>query len=355
MPPILEADEAATRSGPVESSSTLSEIDAAPSQQTLVEGRLDELCITTGIVRPIPRPALVDRESRLIWPYIIAITFFHLLIPLAFMPYFFSWWGLVWLPVGNYIFCSMGIGAGYHRLLTHRGYKCPLWLEHTLAILGVCNLQESPARWVVVHRLHHQHSDHEPDPHTPMVSWFWSHVGWLFIENRYTTAAETYHKYARDVLSDRFYMRLERNSMYLWVAVLQSALFFVVGLGIGYLLRGTLAGSYQVGIQWLLWGVIYRTLFTWHVTWAVNSASHLWGYRNYDTRENSRNNWLVALATNGEGWHNNHHADPRAAAHGHRWWEVDITYATICLWEKMGLAWDVLRPNESLLGRRQKD
>ena len=330
------------------------EIEAAPAIQALTEGRLDELCITTQLERPIPRPPLVDAESRLIWPYIIAITFFHLLIPLAFLSYFFSWWGVVWLPIGNYIFCSMGIGAGYHRLLTHRGYKCPLWLGHTLAILGCCNLQESPARWVVVHRLHHQHSDHEPDPHTPMVSAFWSHVGWLFIENRHTTEAETYHKYARDVLSDRFYMKLERNSNYLWVFVVQAVLFFVAGLGVGYLLRGNLAGSYQVGIQWLLWGVIYRTLWTWHVTWAVNSASHLWGYRNYDTRENSRNNWLVALATNGEGWHNNHHADPRAAAHGHRWWEVDITYATICLWEKIGLAWDVLRPNEALLGRRQK-
>jgi stearoyl-CoA desaturase (delta-9 desaturase) len=337
-----------------EEPAALSEIDAGLAQQALTEGRLDELCITTQLERPIPRPPLVDDKSRLIWPYIISITFFHLLIPLAFLPYFFSWWGLLWLPIGNYIFCSMGIGAGYHRLLTHRGYKCPVWLEHTLAVLGCCNLQESPARWVVVHRLHHQHSDHEPDPHTPMVSTFWSHVGWLFIENRHTTAAETYHKYARDVLSDRFYMKLERNSNYLWVFVAHAVLFFVVGLGVGYLLRGNLEGSYQVGIQWLLWGVIYRTLFTWHVTWAVNSASHLWGYRNYETRENSRNNWLVALATNGEGWHNNHHADPRAAAHGHRWWEVDITYATICLWEKMGLAWDVLRPNEALLGRRQK-
>ena len=107
-------------------------------------------------------------------------------------------------------------------------------------------------------------------------------------------------------------------------------------------------------MQWLLWGVVYRTLFTWHVTWGVNSAAHLWGYRNYDTRENSRNNWLIALGTNGEGWHNNHHADPRSAAHGHRWWEFDVTYLTICLWERLGLVWDVLRPNQSLLERRKK-
>jgi fatty-acid desaturase len=201
-------------------------------------------------------------------------------------------------------------------LLTHRGFKCPLWFEHCLAILGVCNLQESPARWVVVHRLHHQHSDHEPDPHTPLVSWFWGHVGWTFIENRDTTSAATYHKYAGDILSDPFYMRLERNLLYVWVYVLQAALFLVFGLGVGYFLIGTLSGSLRVGLQWLLWGVVYRTLVTWHVTWGVNSAAHLWGYRNYDTRENSRNNWLLALCTNGEGWHNNHHSDPRAAAHG---------------------------------------
>jgi stearoyl-CoA desaturase (delta-9 desaturase) len=247
----------------------------------------------------------------------------------------------------------MGIGAGFHRLLTHRGYKCPLWLEHTLALLGVCNLQESPARWVVVHRLHHQHSDHQPDPHTPQVSPFWGHVGWLFIENRHTTSAETYHKYARDILSDPLYMRLERNLWYFWVYVIHAVLFLAAGLGVGYAMHGTLAGSYQVGAQWLLWGVVYRTIYTWHVTWGVNSAAHLWGYRNYDTRENSRNNWLISLATNGEGWHNNHHADPRAAAHGHRWWELDVTYLTICAWEKLGLAWDVERPNQSLLGRRR--
>jgi stearoyl-CoA desaturase (delta-9 desaturase) len=139
-----------------------------------------------------------------------------------------------------------------------------------------------------------------------------------------------------------------------WLYFLHAALFLVAGLAMGFWLHGTWAGSVQVGLQWLLWGVVYRTIFTWHVTWGVNSFAHLWGYRNYETRENSRNNWLFALATNGDGWHNNHHADPRAAAHGHLWWEVDVTYITICLWERLGLAWDVIRPNESLLERRKK-
>src|SRR3954464_2007056 len=111
--------------------------------------------MTNALGDRLPRPQLVDAKSRIIWPYIIGVAVFHLLVPLAFLSYVFSWWGVVWLPIGNFIFCSMGIGAGYHRLLTHRGYKCPPWLEHTLAVLGMCNLQDSPARWVVVHRMHH--------------------------------------------------------------------------------------------------------------------------------------------------------------------------------------------------------
>jgi stearoyl-CoA desaturase (delta-9 desaturase) len=224
-----------------------------------------------------------------------------------------------------------------------------MWLEHALAILGVCNLQDSPARWVLVHRLHHQHSDHAADPHSPLVSCFWGHVGWLFVENRQLSTAATYERYARDILSDPLYLWLERRRMYLWVYVAHAALFGLAGAAVGFWLHGTGAGAVQVAMQWLLWGVVYRTVYTWHVTWGVNSFSHLWGYRNYDTRENSRNNWFFALATNGDGWHNNHHAQPRAAAHGHRWWELDVTYCTIWLWEKIGLAWDVKRPTVALV------
>lgn len=303
----------------------------------------------------IPRPPLVDEHSRIIWPYVIGVLSFHLLIPLAFLPYFFSWYGLLWLPIGNYLFCSMGIGAGLHRLHTHRSYKCPLWFEHLLALLGCCNLQESPTRWVLVHRIHHQHSDQQPDPHSPMSGWFWGHVGWLFIENRQLSTPATYEKYARDMLRDPFYFRLERNLLYLWVYVLHAVLFALAGLGVGYLLRGTWSGAVQIAVQWVLWGVVYRTIYTWHVTWGVNSVTHLFGYRNYETREYSTNHWLMALLTNGEGWHNNHHADPRSAAHGfHRWWELDITYLTIRLWERIGLVWDVVPPTTNLLESRTR-
>ena len=327
-------------------------ITTLPGNQSLADQREQvEPCL-----HGIRRPSTVDERSRIVWEYVLGVGLFHLLIPLAFVPGLFSWWGVLWLPVGNYLFCSMGVGAGLHRLLTHRSYKCPLWFEHFLALLACCNLQQSPARWVLVHRIHHQHSDHEPDPHTPMVNWFWGHVGWLFVENRFLSKSDTYEKYIRDLLRDPLYIRLERNQNYLWVYAAHAVLFGLAGLVVGWFWTGTTEGMVRVSAQWLLWGVVYRTIYTWHVTWAVNSFSHMWGYRNYETRENSRNLWWCALMTSGEGWHNNHHADPRSCAHGfHRWWEFDLTYLTIRLWQKLGLAWDLVPPTQVLLERRTRN
>src|SRR5437764_1105172 len=153
---------------------------------------------------PIARPADADR-GRILWPYVLGFGAFHLLLPLAFVPWLFSWTGLVLVPLGNYLFCSLGIGAGFHRLLTHRSFRCPRWVEHTFAVLGVCSLQDSPARWVMIHRLHHQHSDRQPDPHSPLVSWFWGHMGWLLVENRALSRLAPCERYARDMLPDPCY------------------------------------------------------------------------------------------------------------------------------------------------------
>ncbi len=299
---------------------------------------------TSGRKLQVPLPATVDRR-RIIWGYVIGLIAFHLLIPVAFLPGWFSWVGLLWLPVGNYIFCSLGIGAGFHRLLTHRSFQCPLWFEHILALLGVCCLQDAPARWVVIHRLHHQHSDEQPDPHTPQVNWFWGHMGWLLLENSQLSRIATYERYARDLLEDPFYMRLERKQFWLWVYVAQAVAFFLVGLAIGWIATGQYWHGVHVGLMWLLWGVVYRTIYTWHVTWGVNSFCHMSGYRTYETRDTSHNSMLLGLATNGDGFHNNHHAEPRSARHGHFWWEFDLTYQTIRLWQRLGLAWGIILPN----------
>jgi stearoyl-CoA desaturase (delta-9 desaturase) len=300
----------------------------------------------------IPKPAGVDSQSRVIWEYLIPVILFHLLIPLAFLPYFFSWWGIVWLFVGNYIFTSLGIGAGYHRLLTHRGFKCPRWFEYMLTTLGVCSFQDSPARWVLVHRVHHQHSDHREDPHTPRVTAYWAHMGWLFVDNRELSTMAAYERYTRDLLRDKYYFWLQRKANWVLVYLIHAIAITAMGYVVGAIMYGNWSGSLRVGLQFLMWGVIMRTVFTWHVTWGINSFSHMWGYRNYETREDSRNNWLFAFLTNGEGWHNNHHADPRSARHGHRWWEIDVTWMSLLLAEKIGLVTDLVRPNQSALDRK---
>ena len=300
----------------------------------------------------LPRPKGVNEKSRILWPYLIVVITLHLLLPLAFVSYFFSWWGMLWLPIGNYLFTSLGIGAGYHRLLTHRGFKCPKWFEYTLAVMGVCSLQDSPCRWVLVHRVHHQHSDHQSDPHTPKVSAFWAHVGWMFIDNQELSTAGAYDKYVRDLMRDPFYLWLQRGINWIWVYVVHALAIWGLGFLVGYLAYGTSEQTIQMGMRFLIWGVILRTIFTWHVTWGINSFSHMWGYKNYDTREDSRNNWLFALLTNGEGWHNNHHADPRSARHGHRWWEIDITWMSLRFFEKIGIIRDLVPPNQSALEKK---
>lgn len=299
----------------------------------------------------IPRPEGVNSQSRILWEYLIPVIVFHLMIPLAFIPYFFSWWGLLFLPLGNYLFTSLGIGAGYHRLLTHRGFDCPKWLEYSLATLGVCSFQDSPGRWVLVHRVHHQHSDHQPDPHTPRVSAFWSHMGWMFIDNRDLSTAAAYDKYCRDLMRDPYYRWLQRGINWVWVYIIHAAVLLLLGIGLAFLIAAP-ENRYQFAVQFFFWTVIMRTIFTWHVTWGINSAAHIWGYQNYDTREDSRNNWLFALLTNGEGWHNNHHADPRSAQHGHRWWEVDVTYISLVALEKIGLVRNLVRPNHKRLSKK---
>ncbi len=292
----------------------------------------------------LQRPDSVG-ERRFFWSYLAVIIAFHLLLPLALIPGLFTWTGLLLVFLGNYVFGSVGINIGYHRLLTHRSFQCPKWLEHGFALLGVCSLQGSPGRWVAVHRMHHQHSDERPDPHSPLVSFFWGHLGWLVIENRNLDTMSTYEKYARDVFQDRFYMRLHRDEVWLLIYAAHALLMLGLGFLAGWMLTGTRAAALQFALSILVWGVIVRTVFVWHITWAVNSVAHRWGYRNYKTDENSQNNWFVALLTNGEGWHNNHHANQRSASHGHRWWELDLTYWTILLLRELGLATDVIAPS----------
>ncbi|TWT42731.1 acyl-CoA desaturase [Botrimarina hoheduenensis] len=289
-----------------------------------------------AVATPSAAPRRID------WPALATVLTIHLLAATAFSPWLFSWWGVALAIAGCYVFGTLGINLGYHRLLTHRSFRCAAWLEHLLAVLGVCCLEKTPGHFVATHRAHHQHSDREEDPHSPLGSLFWGHVGWVFVENPSLNSAAAYEKYARDVLRDPFYLGLERNLRWVWVYAAHAALFLIAGFGAGWLVSGSAQEALRLGLSVLVWGVFVRTVLVWHITWSVNSIAHTWGYRNYDTRENSRNNFLVGLISNGEGWHNNHHADQRAAAHGHRWWEIDVTYASIRLLRACGLVWDIV-------------
>jgi stearoyl-CoA desaturase (delta-9 desaturase) len=296
----------------------------------------------------LPRPATVDGHT-IVWDYTISFVVYHAVACLAFFPYFFSWTGVALIPIGMYAFGTLGINLCYHRLLTHQGFVVPKWLERTFATLGVLCVQDTPAKWVAIHRLHHQYSDEQPDPHSPLVTMFWGHMGWLLVENRQINNLNHYEKYARDVLRDPYYFALERNLLWVWINLASWLFFFAVGFIASYVDVPDPATATQFGLSLLVWGVFVRTVVVWHVTWSVNSLAHVFGYRNYETDENSRNNWFVGLVSNGEGWHNNHHADQRSAKHGHKWWELDVTWLTVSLLEKLGLAEKIVRPSHRLV------
>ena len=251
------------------------------------------------------------------WTTIIAFSVFHAGAVAAL--FYFSWTALFWALALYYISLSFGIGMSYHRLLTHRSYKVPKAIEYFLTICATLALEGGPLFWVATHRIHHQFSDKPGDPHSPRDGTWWSHIGWMLVGEVTHSESKVMAKYAPDLAKDRFHVWL---SKYHWVPL--------TVVGILLLVFG--------GVPCLLWGVFLRVTLGHHVTWAVNSATHLWGSRRFQTRDDSRNNWWVAMLSFGEGWHNNHHAHPTSARHGLGSFELDITWLTIRLLEKLGVA-----------------
>ncbi len=176
--------------------------------------------------------------------------------------------------------------------------------------------------WSATHRVHHGRSDQEGDPHSPTDGVWWSHVLWIFVRHGAEQRNTLYQKYIPDLVHDRLLRFFERTYM-LWL----------VGFAVAMYMLG--------GWPLLLWTVCVRIVVGYHTTWLINSASHIWGYRNYDTADDSRNLWWAGLLAYGEGWHNNHHAWPRMACYGHRWWEFDITWQSIKFLRLLRLATNV--------------
>jgi stearoyl-CoA desaturase (delta-9 desaturase) len=296
----------------------------------------------TSVSLPEPRRAVRIK-------YLEAYGFLvgHLIAALAFFPWFFSWTGVILLFAGCFVFGVVGVNLTFHRLVSHRAFACPRWLECTLCVIGACSLQFSPAHWAAVHRRHHHHTDDELDPHSPLRGFLWAHMGWLVVKTDDMKRRHLLERYAKDLMRDPFYAWIERRNNWLKIGLLSWVGYFVVGFGAASLSGASSADASQFGLSLLVWGAALRTIVVWHSTWSVNSASHLWGYRNYETPDRSRNNFLVSLLVGGE-WHNNHHADPRSARQGHKWWEIDLTWLTIRFLMRLGLATNVALPSPSL-------
>jgi len=254
-------------------------------------------------------------------------TFFMVLFHIGAIAalFMFSWKALALALVLWWIAGSLGIGMGYHRLLTHRSYKTPKWVEYVLTICGTLALEGGPIFWVAIHRVHHQNTDHEGDPHSPRDGGLWAHMGWIMTGQAMHSGSAELLPYVPDLRRDQFQVWISR---WHWIPI--------TALGVILLVVG--------GWEFVMWGIFLRTVIGLHSTWLVNSATHMWGSQRFSTGDTSKNNFWIAMLTFGEGWHNNHHAQPQSARHGLAWYEFDLNWYGISALRAFGLARDIKLP-----------
>lgn len=257
-----------------------------------------------------------SKAGRYNWNTIVFVSLFHILAVGALFT--LSWQNVLAAFICWWIAASWGVGIAYHRLLTHRGFTASRWLTRFLATCGTFGVQSGPITWVTTHRIHHAFTETEKDPHSPRNGTYWSHIGWIFRGTAQGHSAATRQRYSPDLLRDPYLVFIDKY--YYVTSIVAGVVLFAIG-----------------GWGMVLTAIFLRTTISWHFTWLVNSATHLWGSRRFDTRDDSRNNALVAAVTFGEGWHNNHHAYPRSARHGLTWKEFDVNWVQLTIMEKLGL------------------
>lgn len=260
------------------------------------------------------------RHDKPNWITTIVFGLFHVgAVAALFM---FSW-PVFWISLALYwMTICFGISLGYHRLHTHRSYKIAKPIEYFFALCGALTLEGGPIFWVATHRIHHQKSDQPGDPHSPRDGAWWAHMGWILFGEANHNNTKMMSKYAPDLARDPFYVWL--NNWHWVPMVILGAILYAFG-----------------GLPLFMWGIFLRVTLGLHATWLVNSATHMFGYRNFETRDDSRNSWWVALLTFGEGWHNNHHAHPTSARHGLAWYEIDFSWMQIYVLRALGIATNV--------------
>jgi len=246
-------------------------------------------------------------------------------------PFFFTWKAFTCFAVGYIITGLFGITLSYHRQLAHLSFKTPKVLEYLFAYCGALALQSHPINWVSSHRHHHSGTETQDDVHSPLDGFWWSHMGWLL--DKKNTWMRSNKRNAADLQKQWFYRFLAKTYP------LHAIVLPIVGL---YAFGG---------LPCVLWGFFFRVCWVWHITWMVNSVSHVWGFKDWNTTCNSMNNWFVGILAFGEGWHNNHHAFETSCRHGLKWWQVDFTWYTVKALQFLGLAWDLKYPSASKMRR----
>jgi stearoyl-CoA desaturase (delta-9 desaturase) len=271
--------------------------------------------------------SIFERDKTFTQPISPLTTFFMVVFHIGAIAalFIFNWKAVALAVVLWWVSGSLGIGMCYHRLLTHRGYKTPKWVEYFLTICGTLALQGGPFFWVATHRVHHQNADKESDPHSPRDGGFWAHMGWIITGRVMHNHSAELLPYVPDLRKDKFHTWI---SHWHWVPT--------AALGLLLLAVG--------GWPYLMWGIFFRTVVGLHATWLVNSATHMWGSQRFTTGDTSTNSFWVAILTFGEGWHNNHHAQPQAARHGLTWYEVDLNWYGIYALRLLRLASDIKLP-----------
>ncbi len=266
-------------------------------------------------------------KLNLSWPIILFMAVVHVGALFALLPSNFTWGALCLMLFLHWLTGCLGITLGFHRLVTHRSFQTPRWLEYVLVFFGSLACQSGPIEWIGLHRHHHLHSDQVVDHHNSGKGFWWSHLLWMFYE---VPAKKEVHKFTKDISNDPFYRFLE--TYFLPIQITLAVILYLLG-----------------GWPFVVWGIFVRLVLVYHCTWFVNSATHKFGYRTYDAGDRSTNCWWVALLTYGEGWHNNHHAFQYSARHGLQWWEFDVTWMTIRGLELLGLATKVKLPGKDAL------
>lgn len=307
--------------------------DTSPQNTSMKSSQLDADVADESLWQEDSASAITERERRVAsganYPVIFWLGLLH--VGALAAPWYFNWqavgiaFALYWLTG------SIGVCLGYHRLLTHGAFQTYRPIRWIIALIGGLSGEGSAIEWVANHRKHHAHSDHDGDPHSPQDGAWWAHVFWL---------GWTIHGKELEPHVNRWAPDLAKDAGMRWLAAMFIPMHVLSGfvlLAAGYWLGGS-----ELAWSFLIWGLFVRLVVVLHATWLVNSAAHIWGYRTYETTDDSRNNWMVALVTFGEGWHNNHHAYPRMARQGHKWWELDPTFGVIRMMRWLGLAWNVV-------------